>query len=321
MDRQAGYDVVIVGGGVAGLSTALVLGRARRNVLVIDAGTPRNAPADAAYGFLTRDGTPPSRIVELARQDLEPYAVDFLDGSAETARRTDEGWMVGLGDGTDVHGRHVVLATGLRDVLPDIGGAREAWGRGLLQCPYCHGWEVRDQALGVLGSSADSVDQALLVRQWSEDVTFFPHTLEPLAAEDEHRLRARGVRIIEGRVTDLVLAPDQDAAPSAIQGVRTEDGQSIACEAVFCEPGADAGLPLLETLGCDMRDDGCVSTDEIGRTSEDRVWAVGNVADPAAQLVPAAGDAYRVAVAVNAMLVEEDCRVCGNVQETAGEGI
>lgn len=320
MNNQETFDAVIVGGGVAGLSAALVLGRARRTVVVIDAGSPRNAPADAAYGFITRDGAHPERLLSVAREDLEPYAVRFLDGTADRATRTSGGWSVSLQDGRDVPGRHVVLASGLRDVLPEIPGAREAWGRGLLQCPYCHGWEVRDKPLGVLGSVETSVHQALLLRQWSDDVTFFPHLLGPLSEDDERSLRNRGVRVAEGTVEGLALGPGNGGAPRRLRGVRLDDGSLVPCAAVFCEPGADAGTPLITALGCEMRDDGCVSTDDIGRTSVDRVWAVGNVADPAAQLVPAAGDAYRVAVAVNALLVEEDCEASAQAVHTVSEG-
>ncbi|AUZ88591.1 thioredoxin reductase [Arthrobacter agilis] len=315
------YDVVIVGGGIAGLGTALVLGRARRSVVVIDAGTPRNAPADAAYGFPTRDGTPPEHLVALAREDLGPYGVDFLDDRAERAVDTARGWSIGTAGGRTVEGRQLVIASGLRDILPDIPGAREAWGRGLLQCPYCHGWEVRDQALGVLGSAPTSIHQAILLRQWSDDVTFFPHTLGALSEDDRHRLRRRGVRIAEGRVEAFLPGRADDGAPRPLLGVRLQDGAAVPCVAVFCEPGADAGTPLLAGLGCEMRDDGCVSTDDIGRTSVERVWAVGNATDPAAQLVPAAGDAYRIAVAVNAILVEEDCEVCLEAEEAVSEGV
>ncbi|WP_189636276.1 NAD(P)/FAD-dependent oxidoreductase [Arthrobacter sp. NamB2] len=321
MDKQESFDVVIVGGGVAGLSTALVLGRARRNIVVIDAGTPRNAPAKAAYGFITRDGTAPEQLLSLAREDLEPYAVQFLEGSAERAARTTTGWSIRTGDGTTVQGRQLVLASGLRDNLPEVGGAREAWGRGLLQCPYCHGWEVRDQALGVLGSAETAIHQAILLRQWSDDVTFFPHLLGPLSDEDERRLRSRGVRVVEGTVEGFALGQADDGGPRSIRGVRLEDGSLVPCAAMFCEPGADAGTPLLSDLGCEMRDDGCVVTDDIGRTTVERVWAVGNAADPAAQLVPAAGDAYRAAVAINAMLVEEDCELCVDAEETVSGSV
>jgi thioredoxin reductase len=321
MDTEKTYDAVIVGGGIAGLSAALVLGRARRDVVVIDAGMPRNTPADAAYGFVTRDGTTPERLLELAREDLEPYGVRLVDGTAERAAEESDGWSVRLPDGAKVRGRQLILASGLRDVIPDIPGAREAWGRGLLQCPYCHGWEVRDQALGVLGSAETSMHQALLLRQWSDDVTFFPHLLGPLGDEDERRLRNRGVRIAEGEVTGFALGTGDGEGARSLRGVRLADGSLVPCDAMFCEPGADAGTPLLDTLGCDLRDDGCISTDDIGRTSVDRVWAIGNAADPAAQLMPAAGDAYRLAVAVNALLVEEDCAACVDAEETVSEGV
>jgi thioredoxin reductase len=321
MDSQKTHDVVIVGGGVAGLSAALVLARARRDVAIIDAGSPRNTPANAAYGFITRDGTAPDDLVDLARRDLEPYDVTFHDGTAEDAQGDPDAWSITTSGGGTVRGRHVVVATGLRDVLPEIGRAREAWGRGLLQCPYCHGWEVRDQALGVLGSVPSSVHQALLVRQWSDDVTFFPHTSGPLSDDDERRLRTRGVRVVHGSVRELVLGQEDGGGPSGIEGVRLDDGTVVPCAAVFCEPGSDASLPLLEALGCEMRDDGCVTTDEIGRTSADRVWAVGNASDPAAQLVPAAGDAYRLAVAVNAFLVDEECQACLEADEAVRQGV
>jgi thioredoxin reductase len=309
MDNQQDtrFDVVIIGGGVAGQSAALVMGRARRRVVVVDDGRPRNAPASAAYGFLSRDGMPPHQLLAISRAELEPYGVHFVDGTVEDVEEAPDGWDVTTADGRTLRGRQLVLASGLRDVLPDLPGARETWGRGLLQCPYCHGWEVRDQALGVLGTAETSIQQALLVRQWSEDVTFFPHGTDDLRKEDEHKLRSRGIRIAPGAAAAFVLEQSDDGAPQPISGVRLTDGQVIPCTAVFCEPEAEAGSPLLSALGCELRADGCVSTDEIGRTSVHRTWAVGNAADPAAQLIPAAGDAYRVAVAINAFLVEEDC--------------
>ncbi|PPB48811.1 thioredoxin reductase [Arthrobacter pityocampae] len=324
MDDSETYDAVVIGGGIAGLSAALVLGRARRRVLVIDAGTPRNAPADAAYGFPTRDGATPEHLVGLGRAELEPYGVHFLDGVVDGAEERADLWTVTTTDGEAARGRHLILASGLRDVLPEVPGAREAWGRGLLQCPYCHGWEVRDQALGVIGSTGASLAQALLLRQWSADVTYFPHRLGPVPEEDARRLRARGVRVVEGPVREFLLAGDADHRPRALLGVRVDDGSAdgerVPCVAVFCEPGADAGSPLVASLGCELRDDGCIVTDHLGRASRMRVWAVGNAADPAAHLATAAGDAYRTAVAVNAVLVQEDCAVLPDAEGTVRGG-
>ncbi|MHA7284091.1 NAD(P)/FAD-dependent oxidoreductase [Arthrobacter sp. TMS2-4] len=330
MDRLGTYDVVVVGGGIAGLSAALVLGRARRRVLVIDAGTPRNAPADAAYGFTTRDGTTPEHLLGLGRAELEPYGVHFLDGTVhdviDGAEESADLWTVTTTDGATARGRHLILASGLRDVLPEVDGAREAWGRGLLQCPYCHGWEVRDEALGVIGSTDTSIAQALLLGQWSADVTYFPHLLGTVPEEDARRLRARGVRVVEGPVREFFLgeAPDS-GGPRALLGVHVDDGsadgQRVPCVAVFCEPGADASSPLVASLDCELREDGCIVTDHLGRASRDRVWAVGNAADPAAHLITAAGDAYRTAVTVNAVLVQEDCEALLDAGETVSRRV
>ncbi|WP_051476738.1 NAD(P)/FAD-dependent oxidoreductase [Arthrobacter sp. Br18] len=208
--------------------------------------------------------------------------------------------VVVVGGGVAGLSAALVLATGLRDILPDVDGAREAWGKGLLQCPYCHGWEVRDRELGVLATGETSLQQAVLLRQWSAKVTLFTHTLGAVPPEDSLTLSARGVRLVDGEVRRLV------PGAAGLDFVELADGTAVDCAALFCEPLADVDSPLISALGCEFREDGCVATDDPGRTSADRVWAVGNVADPSAQLVSAAGDAYRTAVSVNAILAFED---------------
>src|SRR5689334_19725548 len=162
MDHEQ-VDVAIIGGGPAGLSAALVLGRARRRVVVVDAGTPRNAPASHMQGFLSRDGTPPADLLRDARAEVRRYGVELVDDRVVDATA---GFALRLAGGRTLEARQVLLATGAVDDLPDLEGARERWGRDLLHCPYCHGWEVRDQAIGVLGS----VEHAHLLRQWTDDV-------------------------------------------------------------------------------------------------------------------------------------------------------
>src|SRR4051812_39180426 len=166
------YDVAIVGGGPAGLSAALVLGRARRRVVVIDAGAPRNAAAAHMQGFLSRDGTPPADLLAAARAEIERYGVELIEDCVTEATA---GFSLELAVGAPVQARHVLLAAGAADVLPDIEGARERWGRDFLHCPYCHGWEVRDRPVGVLGTGPGSVEHAHLLRQWTGDVTLFTH--------------------------------------------------------------------------------------------------------------------------------------------------
>ena len=167
------YDVVVVGGGAAGLSAALVLVRARRAVAVVDAGAPRNASAAHMHGFLARDGMSPRDLLAAGRSEATGYGGHLLD---DTVVGVEPGFHVRLASGSSLRARRILVATGLRDELPEVPGVRERWGRDLLHCPYCHGWEVRDQPLGVLGGTLDAVQHALLVRQWSPDVTLFPNT-------------------------------------------------------------------------------------------------------------------------------------------------
>ncbi|MEP7026675.1 MAG: NAD(P)/FAD-dependent oxidoreductase, partial [Actinomycetota bacterium] len=171
------YDVVIAGGGAAGLSGALALARARRSVLVIDAGTPRNAPAAAVHGFLSRDGMSPAELLEAGRAEVRGYGGQIVPGEVVAADRGGTGFTVTTDGGRAVGARRLLVSTGLADELPDVPGLAERWGRDVLHCPYCHGWEVRDQAVGVLASSPLAVHQALLFRQWTADLTLFLHTM------------------------------------------------------------------------------------------------------------------------------------------------
>jgi thioredoxin reductase len=295
--QQHNYDVVIVGGGAAGLSAALVLGRARRTVAVIDAGAPRNAPAAHMQGFLSRDGMPPADFLEAGREEVTRYGVEVI---ADTVRQIESGFVVHLAIGDAVSARRILVTTGVDDDLPAIGGVRERWGRDLLHCPYCHGWEVRDQPLGVLGTHPGAVTHAQLIRQWSDDVVFFTHTTV-VSANERAQLDARGIRVVDGEVVGLVIDDDQ------LTGVALADGRVVARTAVFIRP---RNVPhpdgLLSELGVDLDTEGFVVVDRDGRTSTPGVYAAGNVVDPRASVIAAAGAAATAAMAINADLVQED---------------
>jgi thioredoxin reductase len=297
MNNIQDFEVVIVGGGAAGLSAALVLGRARRRVAVIDAGEPRNAPAAHMQGFLSRDGMPPSELFAAGRAEVTGYGVEIINDRVVDIQ---PGFTVTLAGGSTVTARRILLATGVSDELPAIDGIWERWGKDLLHCPYCHGWEVRDQPLGVLGSIPGSVLHALLVRQWSDDVIFFAHTYE-LTNDERHQLDARGIRIEEGVVTKLVVDGDH------LRGVALADGRIIERTAVFVRPGNVAHNDgLAAALGCDINEAGFVTVDGTGRTSNPGVWAAGNVVDPRAQVITSAGQGSAAAIAINADLVQDD---------------
>lgn len=289
------YDVAVIGGGAAGLSASILLGRARRRVVVIDSGRPRNAPAAHMHGFLSRDGLPPATLLAMGRGEAESYGVDFITGQVE---HLEPGFQVRLDGGALVRARRLLCATGLRDELPDIPGVHERWGKDLLHCPYCHAYEVRDQPLAVIGTHSGAVHQALLLRQWSSDVLFFAHTLA-LSPQDHEQLEARGVRIVTGTVVRLVT-------DDGLRGIELDDGSVVFRSAAFVFPSPVPHDALMAGLGCAKDADGWIVADRTGRTSVPGVWAAGNVVDPRAQVAAAAGMGSSAGFAINTSLLQED---------------
>lgn len=303
-----GYDVVVVGGGAAGLSGALMLARARRSVAVIDAGAPRNAPAEAVHGLFALDGTPPAELLERGRADVRRYGGHVVSGLVGAVTRDDEGFAVQLEDGRAVRARRLLVATGLVDELPDIPGLRERWGREVVHCPYCHGWEIRDRAVGVLGVGPMSVHQTLLFRQWSGDVTYFSHTAEPLTEEQAEQFAARGIRVVAGEVASVEAAADR------LAGVRLTDGTLVPVGAVAVATRMRARADVLARIGLRAREHESgvgdhVTADAFGRTDVPGVWAAGNVADLAAQVGASAAAGASAGAHINADLMTEETRL------------
>lgn len=296
------YDVVVVGGGAAGLSAALVLGRARRRVAVVDAGEPRNAPAAHMQGFLSRDGMPPAELLAAARAEILAYDVEIVD---DRVAEITGAFTLALAGGRAVTARRLLLATGAVDRLPDIPGARERWGRDFLHCPYCHGWEVRDRPIGVIGTGPGSVDHAHLLRQWSDDVVFFTHTY-PVTATEREVLEARGILVVDGEVARLSIVGDR------LDAVQLADGSAVPRAALFIRPALQARADgLVASLGCDVDESGLARVDANGRTTVPGVWAAGNACNPRAQVITAAGEGSAAAIDLNNDLVAEDVREAG----------
>ncbi len=300
------YDVVVIGGGAAGLSAALVLTRARRRVAVVDAGQPRNAPAARMHGFLGSDGLPPGELLAAGRDEVARYGGHLISGtvvsvtpSASAAIASRGHFDVALDDGRSLRTRRVLVTTGLRDDLPDIPGVRERWGRDLLHCPYCHGYEVRDQPVGVLGGTPEAIAHANLVRQWSDDVVLFADGTV-LTADQREQLTARAVGVVDAPVVRLVIEDDH------LTGVELDSGQTVPRTAVFVRPSFVPNDRLLAALGCASHDNGWIVTDATGRTSVRGVWAAGNAVNPRAQVVTAAGEGSSAAIDINNDLVDED---------------
>jgi len=303
--RMAELDVVVIGGGAAGLSGALMLARARRSVVVVDAGTPRNAPAAGVHGLLGRDGTPPAGLLDRGRAEVRSYGGEIVRGEVETVERDGDRFAVRVAGGGTLRARRLLVTTGLVDELPDVPGLRERWGRDVVHCPYCHGWEVRDRAIGVLATGPMSVHQALLFRQWSADVTLFTHRAPAPDPEQAERLAARGIAVVTGEVAALEVAGDR------LTGVRLADGTVIAREVVAVAPRMVARAGLLESLGLRAVEHPSgagehVPADPTGRTEVAGVWVAGNVTDLSAQVGTAAAAAAFAAAQINLDLVTEE---------------
>ncbi|RDB45428.1 NAD(P)/FAD-dependent oxidoreductase [Tsukamurella tyrosinosolvens] len=304
MNETQILDTVIVGGGAAGLTAAQVLGRARRAVTVVDAGAPRNAPAEHMHGYLGHDGLNPAELLAIGRREAQAYGVRILAGKATAVRRSGDLVEVTVGDEV-LRARTLLVATGLTDVLPDVPGVAERFGRDAIHCPFCHGYEVRDRPLAVLGgdNAAMSVHQALMIPQWSRDLVFFTNGLE-IDDADRASIEARGTRIVDGAVAGLVVDGD------ALRAVRLADGTEIEREAVFVGPRFVPQDELLLQLGAERGDAGpfpTVPVDPMGAVAgQPGVWAAGNVVNPMAQVIVAAGAGSVAAMAISAHLLQRD---------------
>ncbi|KQZ10699.1 hypothetical protein ASD23_00575 [Agromyces sp. Root1464] len=311
--QQEPWDVIIVGGGSAGLSAALMLVRARRRVLVLDGGAPRNGVAAHMHGVLGRDGWSPLELLERGREEIARYGgvvrtSEVAAAGIVDAKSGEPGFTVTLGTGEEHSARRLLVATGLRDELPALPGLREQWGRGAVVCPYCDGWEVRDRRIGVLATGPRSVHQVQLLRQWSPTVTFFLGGTD-VAADDLAGILARGIEV-ERRAVDRVLA---DAA-GTLRGIRLVDGAEVALDSIFLGPtfvpndGLLVGLGAATGEGFGPGGGEWVGVDPMGRTSVAGLWAAGNVVNPGASVPGAAGAGNLAGAAINADLIEEEIR-------------
>ncbi|GAA0614351.1 NAD(P)/FAD-dependent oxidoreductase [Kribbella sandramycini] len=301
------YDVIVIGAGAAGLSGALALVRSRRSVLVIDDGRPRNAPADHVHNFLTRDGTPPSELYTAGRAEVAGYGGEFATGTVVGVHQGDV-FTVEVADGTTYAGRRVLVTSGLTDVLPDVPGLAEQWGKDVLHCPYCHGWEVRDQAIGVLATSPMAVHQAQLFRQLSDDVTLFLHTAADLTDEQWEELAARGIAVVTGKVEQI------ETTDGKLTGVRLEGGKVVSRDVLTVQTSLRSRAGFLVDLGLEttaVEANGMVigdalTVDAMSQTAVPGVFAAGNVTEPMAQVVMAAAGGLKAGSVINADLIREE---------------
>ncbi|MDX6263640.1 MAG: hypothetical protein QOH84_5328 [Kribbellaceae bacterium] len=306
------YDVVVIGGGAAGLSGALALVRARRSVLVVDNGTPRNAPAEHVHNYLSRDGVPPAELYSIGRAEISGYGGEVVIDTVTGVRPggSEYGFVVELAGREAVEARRLLVATGVVDVLPAVAGLAERFGRDVLHCPYCHGWEVRDQAIGVLATSLMAAHQTLLFRQWSSDVTLFLNDVLEPTEEQWEEFAARGISVVQGKVTSLEVTDDK------LTGVRLESGRVIPRRALAVQTQLEARADFLADLGLKptVREGRgvvvgkAIDSDPIGATEVPGVWVAGNVTDPMGQVITSAAAGMTAGAAINADLIAQETR-------------
>jgi thioredoxin reductase len=302
-------DVVVIGGGAAGLNGALMLARSRRSVVVVDSGTPRNAPAEGVHGLLARDGMPSAELLRVGREEVRRYGGRILAGEVTSAAPAaaaegDLRFTVTLTGDRTLHPRRLLIATGLRDQLPDVPGLARHWGRGVVHCPYCHGWEVRDEPIGVLAVSPASVHQALLFRQLTDDLVYFTNGTE-LDDETQARFAARGIPVVDTPVAAI------ESSEGRIARVRLASGHVVPRSVIAVATTMQARADGLTALNLPMEDlpNGMgrhLATGPAGTTSVPGVWVAGNASEPMAQVGASAAAGAMAGAHINADLVTAD---------------
>lgn len=297
-------DVAVIGGSAAGLAGALQLVRQRRSVIVVDDGSPRNAPADHMHGYLGREGAAPEELRSVGREEVRSYGGEVLTGRVLSVRADDGGFRLGLSGGHTLLARRVLVATGLRDELPAIDGLRERWGREVIHCPFCHGWEVRDRRVVQIVTASIGLHPTPLMRHLCADLTVVLHDGPGVEAETVQALRASGVPVLEGRVERVV---DDEGALR----VELADGTALPADAILTGTRVFPRLDALGPLGLEVAPHPAgigevLVADATGRTSVDGVFAAGNVSDGGAQVLQAAANGSMIGAQIAFSLAGED---------------
>lgn len=294
-------DTVIVGGSSAGLSAALILGRSLRHVVVLDDQKPCNRFTHASHGFLTRDGTPPSDLLRIAREQLGPYpTVSLRTATAERIDKAGAGFTIASSDGSRLEARTVLLATGLTDHLPALAGVEPLWGKSVFHCPYCDGYEFRGKTIAVYGESEDALHQVYLLRNLTPHVTLCAGAGWVPSASQRDVLARHGIPVIERAIAML------ESTGTDLNAVRFADGTALACDALFIRPRTAHRTPFAHNLGCEVNEQGIVRVDLRGHTSVEGVYAAGDLASPIRSVAIAVAQGAAAAYGINADLVHQD---------------
>lgn len=299
MPSEHKYDVAIVGGGPAGLSAALILGRSVRKVVVFDFDSTRNAPSKTAHGVFTRDGTSNRKLLEIARCQLAPYDVKIIEKEVKDIQREDKSFKIYSEEGPQVTSRKVIISTGVVDILPDIPGIEKYWGKTVVHCPYCHGWEFRNQPIAVLINRYTALNLASLINGWSDDLVLLSDGPADLEDEVQKKLDSNEISVIQEKITSLT------GSDGKLDEIVLQNGKKLKRKALFIQPRQRFHSKLVKQLDLKLKD-GRIDTNRFGETSIPGMYAAGDTAPNMQQVAIAAASGTEVGIAINHKLVEED---------------
>lgn len=271
MTQKQTVDVIIIGGSYSGLAAAMALGRALRRVLIIDGGEPCNRQTPHSHNFITQDGQTPGAIASLARQQVAEYpTVEFLTGIATRVTQAGIGFEVETGSGKTVQGKKLILATGIKDILPDIQGMSECWGISVLHCPYCHGYEVKQEATGILGNGDIGFEFAMLISNWTNDLTLYTNGKSTLSGPQADKLGRHSIKIVEAEIDRL------NHSFGRLEQLVFKDNSVARLKAMYIRSPFIQHSPIPEALGCEMADEGYIKVDGQQKTTVPGVFACGD---------------------------------------------
>ena len=302
------YDVIIIGGGPAGLNAAMILGRSRRKVVVFDGGKPRNRWARNMNGFLTSDGVDPREFIQKGRAELEKYGVELKDVEVASATYSKGQYVVNDAEGTVYHSRKLILATGLKDNWPEVEGFEEFYGKTVHHCPYCDGWENRDKAIAVYGKDRSGVGQALAMKNWSDDVTLFTDGTDKLQVDDLELLEVNEVKVVKEKILRL------EGEDGNLQYIVLQGGEKKPQQAMFFSEGTKQQSDLGEMLGCEFTSKGVIKTRRQQKSNIPGLYVAGDAARDVQMVIVAAAEGAKAGVAVNMELQQEDRKRVPEVQ-------
>lgn len=294
------FDVVIIGGGPAGLNAAIILGRSRRNVLICDSGKPRNFKAKFMHGYLTRDGIKPLEFLRLGSEELKQYGIEKRQMEISRITRGENGFEIDNMEGEKFYSKKILLATGITDNIPQLQGIDELYGSSVFHCPYCDGWEVRDKRLAVYARGKAALALSLSLKTWSNDVILCSDGLARLATGDRKILEKHGIRIYNDRIARL------EGKHGLLQKIVFRDGKYVERDVMFFSTGQKQRSNLAEQLGCKFNDNGFIPTNKKQKTNIKGVFAAGDITKDVKFVVVAAAEGARAGVAINIELQEEE---------------